>query len=59
MNFEYHSDLFDKIDNVIVRCTNDLAFAQKNVEEVVEFRASRQYWYLFILTSSISINQEH
>ena len=35
MNFEYHSDLFDKIDNAIIDYTKDLAIAKKNVEEVL------------------------
>ena len=43
MNFEHHSELFDKIDNTIVEYTNNLAFAQKNVEEALKKCSTDSY----------------
>ena len=43
MNFEYHSDLFDKIDKAIVDYNIDLVEAKKNVEEVLTTCSTDSY----------------
>ena len=43
MNFEHHSELFDKIDNTIVEYTNNLALAQKKVEEALKTCSTDSY----------------
>ena len=48
MNFEYHSDLFDKIDKAIVEYSNDLAEAKKNVEELLSKPTSSTDSYAYI-----------
>ena len=48
MNFDYHSDLFDKIDKAIVEYSNDLAEVKKNMEELLSKTTSSTDSYAYV-----------